>query len=82
MYESQVGGYKEDMETMANEMYELKKIYHTQKRKLQKTKETTLKSPYKTMFPDILISKKLYGGGFKIATPTSKICIVDTSASR
>lgn len=83
MYESQVGGYKEDMATMTNEICELKEMYHAQKRKLQKIKETTLKSTYKTIFPDILISnKKFYRGGFKIATPTSKICIADTSVSR
>lgn len=83
MYESQVSGYKEDMETMTNEMCELRKMYHTQKRKFQKIKETSLKSQYKTIFPDILISnKKFYGGGFKIMTPTSKICIVDTSTNR
>jgi len=81
MYELQVGGYKEDMATMANEMCELKKIYYTQKRKFQKIKETTLKSTYKTIFPDILTSnKKFYGGGFKIATPIPKICcILNTS---
>lgn len=80
MYESQVGGYKEDMTTMASEMCELKKIHYGQKRKLQKIKETTLKSTYKTIFPDILSNKKFYGGGFKIATPTPKIyCILNTS---
>ncbi|XP_011875433.1 PREDICTED: cilia- and flagella-associated protein 58-like [Vollenhovia emeryi] len=84
MYESQVGGYKEDAVSMANEMYELKNMFYTQKRKLQKIKETTLKSTYPTNFPDILISnKKFYGGGFKIAKPTPKICcIVDTSSNR
>lgn len=83
MYESEVSGYKENMETMTDEICELKKMYHAQKRKVQKIKETTLKSPCKTIFPDILISnKKFYGGGFKIMTPTSKICIVDTSTSR
>lgn len=84
MYESQVDEYKEDMITMTNEMCEFKKMYQAQKRKLQKIKETILKSTNKTIVPDILVSnKKFYGGGFKIMTPTSKICcIVDSSASR
>lgn len=84
MYESQVGGYKEDMVTMTSEMCELKKMYQTQKRKLQNLKETNLKSTYKAVGPHILMSsKKFYGGGFKITTPSPKICcIVDSSASR
>lgn len=84
MYESQVGDYKEDMATMTNEVCELKKLNQVQKRKFQKIQETTLKSTYKTIFPDIFISnKKFYGGGFKITTPSSKLsCVVDSSASR
>ncbi|XP_011063040.1 PREDICTED: coiled-coil domain-containing protein 147-like [Acromyrmex echinatior] len=82
MYESQVGGFKDDMTTMTNEMCELTKIFHAQKRKLQKIKE--MKSTYKTMLPDILVgTKKFYGGGFKIKTFSSKIhCTTDSSASK
>ena len=84
MYESQVGEYKNGMTIMTNEMCELMKIFHAQKRKLQKIKEMTLKSTYKTMLPDILVgTKKFYGGGFKIKTFSSKIhCTTDSSASK
>jgi len=84
MYEFQVGEYKEDKEIMSNEMSELKKVYYAQKQKLQKIKETTMKSTYETILPDILVStKKFYGGGFKITTPISKICYnVDSSTSK
>ncbi|XP_011705667.1 PREDICTED: cilia- and flagella-associated protein 58-like [Wasmannia auropunctata] len=84
MYESQVDGYKEDMATMVNETSELKKMFYAQKKKLQKINVTTLKSTCKTSLPDILVStKKFYGGGFKITTPTSKICcIVDPSTRK
>ncbi|XP_018316721.1 cilia- and flagella-associated protein 58 [Mycetomoellerius zeteki] len=84
MYESQVGGFKDDMITMTNEMCELMKIFYAQKIKLQKIKEMTLKSTYKTILPDILVrTKKFYGGGFKIKTLTSKIhCTMDSSASK
>lgn len=84
MYESQVDGHKEDMATMTNEMDEIKKKFHLQKRKLQEIKRTTLKSTCETILPDILVSsKKFYGGGFRITTPIPKsCCIVTSSASR
>ncbi|KYN41573.1 hypothetical protein ALC56_04037 [Trachymyrmex septentrionalis] len=84
MYESQVDEFKDDMTTMTNEMCELMKLFHAQKRQLQKIKEMTLKSTYKNMLPDILVgTKKFYGGGFKIKTFSSKInCITDSSASK
>ncbi|XP_036140535.1 cilia- and flagella-associated protein 58 isoform X2 [Monomorium pharaonis] len=85
MYELQVGEYKEDMATMTNEICKLKKMYQTQKRKLQKINDASLKSKYKTTVPDILIvNKRFYGGGFKITTPTPNniCCIVESAASR
>ncbi|XP_018404761.1 PREDICTED: cilia- and flagella-associated protein 58-like [Cyphomyrmex costatus] len=84
MYESQVSEFKDDIARMHNEMCELKKMFYTQKGKLQKFKAMTLKSTYKTILPDISVhTKKFYGGGFKIKTCTSKIqCTVNSSASK
>lgn len=82
MYEAQVGEYKGDMARMGNEMCELKRKYYTQKRKLQKMKETTPKSTHESILPGILplSNKKFCGGGFRMMTPMSKTyCIFDSS---
>ncbi|XP_011154123.1 cilia- and flagella-associated protein 58 [Harpegnathos saltator] len=78
MYETQVGEYKGDMTKMVNEMCELKKKYHTQKKKLQKMKETTAKSSYEPILPGILVSNvKFCGGGFSMTTPTRRNCFLE-----
>ncbi|XP_070530909.1 cilia- and flagella-associated protein 58 isoform X2 [Cardiocondyla obscurior] len=83
MYESQVTECKEDITTMTNETFKLKKKYHTQNKNFLKIKKETLNSTYKTIFPDISApKKKIYGGGFKIMTPSNICCIVNTSTSK
>ncbi|KAL6254573.1 hypothetical protein P5V15_014625 [Pogonomyrmex californicus] len=75
MYEAHIEENKQDMTKMTNEMYQLKEKYYTQKRELQKMNDMSmnLKSTYKPMFPNILVSnEKFYGGGFKITTSRSK----------
>lgn len=77
MYETQVVEYKSDMTKMVNEMNELKKRYHAQKRKFQKVKESTAKSPYEPILPRLLVSTvKFCGGGFNMTTPTQRDCFL------
>lgn len=78
MYETQVGEYKGDMTKMVDEMCELKKKYYTQKRKFQKIKEITAKSPYEPILSGVLASSvKFCGGGFNMTTPTPKACFLE-----
>ncbi|XP_014470458.1 PREDICTED: cilia- and flagella-associated protein 58-like [Dinoponera quadriceps] len=79
MYETQVGEYKGDMTKMANEMCELKKKYHAQKRKFQKMKERDdAKSSYEPILPGVLVSSvKFCGGGFNMTTSTRRNCFLE-----
>ncbi|XP_032679289.1 cilia- and flagella-associated protein 58-like [Odontomachus brunneus] len=80
MYETQVIEYKDDMSKMVNEMCELKTKYYTQKRKFQKMKESTVKSPYESILPRVLVSSvKFCGGGFNMTTPTSRDCFLESA---
>lgn len=78
MYETRMIEYKDDMSKMVNEMCELQKKYYTQKRKFQKMKESTAKSPYEPILPRVLVSNvKFCGGGYNMTTPPSRDCFLE-----
>ncbi|KAK2585378.1 hypothetical protein KPH14_010053 [Odynerus spinipes] len=81
MYEVEISEYKFDIEKMSKEMCELKTKYYAQKRKLQKAKESRMKSLTEPILPAVpMRQKKFYGGGFSMATPTPRTCFVLDSA--
>ncbi|CAK9828131.1 Cilia- and flagella-associated protein 58 [Anthophora retusa] len=83
MYEIQLGEYKLGMDRMSNEMSDLKKKYYTQKKKLQKAKDSNVKSLSDTILPCVNENKKkICGGGFNMAAPTPRSCLVVDSACR
>lgn len=83
MYEVQICEYKVDMEKMNNEITDLKKKYYTQKRKLQKSKESKPRRNSDTMLPVVArCAKKFCGGGFNMVAPTPRNCFLVHSASR
>ncbi|XP_076230789.1 cilia- and flagella-associated protein 58 [Calliopsis andreniformis] len=80
MYEFQVSEYKIDMDKISGQMCELKKKYYTQKRKLQKTKDSVSKSMSESILPAVTrCPKKFCGGGFNMTTPTPRNCFVADS---
>ncbi|CAK9796574.1 Cilia- and flagella-associated protein 58 [Anthophora plagiata] len=83
MYEIQLGEYKLGMDRMSNEMSDLKKKYYTQKKKLQRVKDSNVKSLSDTILPCVNENKKkIFGGGFNMAAPTPRSCLIVDSACR
>ncbi|CAK9800095.1 Cilia- and flagella-associated protein 58 [Anthophora quadrimaculata] len=83
MYEIQLGEYKLGMDRMSNEMSDLKKKYYMQKKKLQRAKDSNVKSLSDTILPCVNENKKkICGGGFNMAAPTPRSCLVVDSACR
>ncbi|XP_054004933.1 cilia- and flagella-associated protein 58-like isoform X2 [Hylaeus anthracinus] len=83
MYEVQIGEYRVDMDRMNGQMSELKMKYYAQKRKLQKSKESKLKSVSEPTLPAVSRStKKFCGGGFNMVTPTPRNCFGVDSVCR
>ncbi|XP_015433569.1 PREDICTED: cilia- and flagella-associated protein 58-like [Dufourea novaeangliae] len=83
MYEVQIDGYRVDVDRMAGEMGELKKKYYTQKRLLQKSRESKPKSMSEPLLPLMSQSTKRFcGGGFNMATPTPRNCFTADNVCR
>ncbi|KOC62419.1 Coiled-coil domain-containing protein 147 [Habropoda laboriosa] len=83
MYEVQLGEYKLGMDRMSNEVSDLKKKYYTQKKKLKNAKDSQVKSLSDSILPSVNASKKkICGGGFNMAVPTPRSCLVVESACR
>ncbi|XP_076643190.1 cilia- and flagella-associated protein 58 isoform X2 [Halictus rubicundus] len=82
MYEVQIGEYQLGLDRMSGEMTELKRKYYTQKRLLQKSRESKPKSLGETLLPVMRQSssaRQFCGGGFKMAVPTPRNCITADS---
>nr|XP_033339390.1 cilia- and flagella-associated protein 58-like [Megalopta genalis] len=78
MYEVQVGEYQVGLDRMSGEISELKRKYYTQKRLIQKSKESKLKPMAESLLPAVRQSssaKQVCGGGFKMAVPASRNCV-------